>query len=245
MSDFYQNRAVYTGSNIGGTLIQAKGSVGGYRHVFVKLQNSNKSEQTFPTTGGILANPFKGRAKIFAGDLFEFDPGITGDKGATVKLLKTYELAADASSTTVLLVRDGFHHIPFVGDTIMVAPATISGTGSPVTVTAVESTTDATAGEVWKLTTSAAVTGSKGAVLVEADATTKKAVVTNPNAVALCDYDFLYNPAASDVDFDGARYLMNPGLGSECGYMYEAKMSPLPACVKALNTSKVDGWFKL
>lgn len=247
MADFYQQRAGLGGQNLGGTLIQASGSIGGHRHVFVKLQGSNKGQQTFPTVGGILANPFKGHAKIYAGDLLEYEPGINGDTGATVKLLKTYVVAADASTTEVLIKRDGYKHVPFVGDVIMVAPSKIDGTGTAVTVTAVEKTTDTTAGDVWKLTVSAALTAKKDDVLVEAKeaGSGKQAVVTNPNAVALCDYDFLYTPSASNDDYEGARYLIAPGVGSECGYMYETRMSPLPASVKALNTSKVNGWFHL
>lgn len=244
MNDFYQQRALYGGISLGNTLIQAKGSIGGYRHVFVKLQGNGKNSQSFPTAGGLLTNPFKGHAKIYAGDLFEYNPGIVNGKGATIKLLKTYELAADASSTTIMLVRDGYHHVPFVGDILMVAPAEITGTGTALTVSKVEVATDTTAGDVWKLTVSASVTASKGDILVECDSS-GAAVVTNPNAVALCDYDCLYAPATSDTDFDGARYLIAPGIGSECDYMYTNKMSPLPASVKALNTSKVEGWFHL
>lgn len=244
MADFYQQRTGFAGVNLGNTLIQASGSIGGHKHVFVKLQNSNKGQQSFPTVGGVLANPFKGKAKIYAGDLLEYNPGIDGDTGATVKLLKTYVLADTASTTEIYIVRDGYKHVPFVGDSIMVAPAKLTTKGTAVTITAVEATTDTTKGDVWKITVSAAITGSKGDVLVEANSDGSM-VVTNPNAVALCDYDCLYDPAASNTDYEGARYLITPGLGSECGYLYEAKMSPLPATIKALNTSKVSGWFKL
>lgn len=244
MADFYQQRAAFAGVNLGNTLIQASGSVGGHRSVFVKLQSSNKGQQTFPTVGGVLTNPFKGRAKIYAGDLFEYNPGITGDTGATVKLLKTYEVAGDASATEILLVRDGYHHVPFVGDTLMVAPANLTTKGTALTVTAVEATTDVTVGDIWKLTVSASASVKKGDVLVECDSD-GAAVVTNPNAVALCDYDCIYEPATSTTEYEGARYLITPGLGSECGYMYISKMSPMPAAILALNTSKVEGWFHL
>ena len=49
-------------------------------------------------------------------------------------------------------------------------------------------------------------------------------------------------PATDDEDFDNARYSFTPALG---GLMYTNKMSPLPACVKALNKSDVNGWFKV
>ena len=42
---------------MGRTLIQEKGSIGGSRFVFVKLQGV-KNELVFPTFGAILQNPF-------------------------------------------------------------------------------------------------------------------------------------------------------------------------------------------
>lgn len=246
--DFYQQRILNNGVFNGTTLIQAHGEIGGTRHVFVKLQTSSKNGLVYPTVGGVLTNPFKGHAKIYAGDLLEYDPGIEGDKGATVKILKTYEVAAAADAATeVLIVRDGFHHKPFVGDFLMKAPDTLDGTGTAVTVTAVEKATDTTAGDVWKLTTSAALTLAKGDVLVEATAGTGdvQAVVTNPNSYAPSDFDFLYSPVDSDDDFEGARYLLTPCLANPDTILYKSKMSPTPASILTLNKSRVNGWFSL
>lgn len=245
--DFYQTRILNGGVFMGSALIQASGELGGSRHVFVKLQSSSKGGLVFPTSGGLLKNPFKGNAKIFAGDLLEYNPGIEDGTGATVKVLKTYEVAeAVSAGTTVKIVRDGFRHIPFVGDFLMVAPSKIAGTGTAVTVTAVEKSTDATAGDVWVVTTSAALTASKGDILVEASAGTGtvKAMVTNPNCYAPSDADCVYSPA-SDGEFDGARYLYTPCLANADTILYKSKMSPMPASVLALNTSKVAGWFSL
>lgn len=245
--DFYQQRILNTGVFQGTVLIQAHGEIGGSRNVFVKLQSSAKNGLVYPTVGGFLVNPFKGRAKIFAGDLLEYNPGIESDGGATVKVMKTYEVAKAASTTEVLIKRDGFRHIPFVGDILMVAANKVDGTGTGVTVTAVEKTNDSVAGDVWKLTVSAAVTASIGAILVEADkvGAGAKAVVTNPNCYAPCDYDFVFNPASASDKFDGARYLFTPCLANESTVLYKAKMSPIPAGVLALNRSKVQGWFSL
>lgn len=245
--DFYQQRILNAGVFSGAVLIQAHGEIGGSRNVFVKLQSSAKNGLVYPTIGGVLVNPFKGNAKIFAGDLLEYNPGIEGDTGATVKIMKTYEVAKAASTTEVLIKRDGFRHIPFVGDVLMAAPSALAGTGTGVTVTAVEKTTDNAAGDVWKLTVSAALTAAKDAVLVEADkaGAGAKCVVTNPNCYAPSDFDFVYNPAASNDDFEGARYLFTPCLANENTVLYKAKMSPMPASVLALNTSKVAGWFSL
>lgn len=202
----------------------------------------------FPTSGGRVVNPFKGNAKIFAGDLVEFNPGLD-DTGATVKLLKTYEVAKAVAEadTTVSIVRDGYKHVPFVGDNLMVAPDTLDGTGTAVTVTAVEKTIEA-GSEVWNLTLSGALGAiEKGTVLVEAAeaGTGKKAMVTSPNAYAQCDYDFLYAPSASDDDFEGAKYMLTPCIANEDTKLYIDRMSPLPPAVKALNRSRVSGWFNL
>lgn len=249
MSDnnFYEQRALHGGVFAGTTLIQAHGEIGGSRYVFVKLEKSGKDSLVYPTTGGKLLNPFKGRAKIFAGDLIEYDPGIVGNAGATLKVMKTYEVSKNvATSTTITVVRDGFHHIPFVGDNIMLAPNKLETKGLGVTITAIEKTVEDDV-DVYKLTLSAALTANKGDILVEASAAgaTVPAMVTNPNAYAPCDFDFFFNPAADDSDFEGARYLFTPCLATHDTILYADKMSPLPKAVKDLNKSLVKGWFCL
>lgn len=245
--DFYQQRILNSGIFAGTTLIQASGEIGGSRHVFVKLQTSSKNGLVYPTVGGVITNPFKGHAKIYAGDLMEYNPGIEGGTGATVKILKSYEVAVVSDATEVKIVRDGYHHKPFVGDFIMKAPDTIDGTGTAVTVTAVKKDSDTTNGDVWVLTVSAALTLAKGDILVEASAGTGEvqAAVTNPNAFAPADADFLYTPVDGDSDFEGARYLYTPCLAGPYTVLYTSKMSPTPASILALNKSRVKGWFVL
>lgn len=247
VSPYYGERLNGSGFFAGRTLIQARGEIGGIRYVFVKLIGASKDAFRTPTTGGKLLNPFKGNAKIYAGDFLEYDPGIVGDAGATVKILKSYqcEKATQTNDTTILIVRDGYKHIPFVGDNIMVAPATLDGTGKAVTVTGVEKTTDGSA-DVWKLTLSEALgIVQKDAVLVEAEGagTGKKPMVTNPNGYAQCDYDFLFTPG-NDFE-DGARYMLTPFLANDDTVMYIDRMSPIPPAIKALNKSRVNGWFHL
>lgn len=231
----------WNGYFAGRARIQQSSKLGGSRNVFVKLQGE-KNELVFPTFGGRVMNPFKGRAKLYAGDLVEFR---TDDHGVKPQLfiLKTYEVVS-ATGTTVNIVRDGYHHIPFVGDFLMVAPDEIGGTGTAVTVTAVAKKKVGN-DDVWELTTSAALTAKKGDVLVEGEANgSTQMLVKNINAVCPCDYDFRFeqvaDPTANDVDWDAADYDFAPALG---GRMYLWKMSPMPACVKALNQSKVNGWF--
>lgn len=231
---------------LGKTLLQRRGEIGGARYVFVKLQG-NKNELVFPTFGCKIMNPFKGTAKMYAGDLIEYRYN-DGEKGATGYILKTYVVSkatGTASDTVIYLARDGYKHIPFVGDVLMKAPATINGTGTAVTVTKVEPTVEASK-DVWKVTLSAALADLKvNDILVEAveAGPDKKPMVTNPNSMCPADYDFLYEPATGDVDFDGARYFMTPVLH---GIAYIDRMSPMPKSVlDARNKSLVTGWFEL
>lgn len=252
MANFYQEKMANAGVFLGSVRIQARGSIGGHRYVFVKTTRSGKDALVFPTVGGRLMNPFKGTAKIYAGDLIEYNPGIDADTGATVKILKTYEVAKAVTAatdsdpaTTVLIVRNGYRHIPFVGDVIMAAPSSLDGKGAAVNVVSVEKTTDSGI-DVWKLTLSATLGAlGKGDVLVEGSeaGSSKAPMVTSPNCYAPCDYDFIYSSASSDDEFDGAEYMMTPCIANGDTYLYENRMSPLPASIKALNKSKISGWF--
>lgn len=245
MADFYQQILLNSGYLPGRALVQARGSIGGHRYVFVKLQMSGKDALVFPTTGCVIKNPFKGNARAFAGTLFEYNPDGTG------YILKSYAVAkatAEATDTDIYLKRDGYSLIPFVGDILMVAPTTLTGKGTAVTVTAVKAETDATAGDVWKVTLSATLGAlTTSSVLVEAKeaGTSKEAMVTNPNSYLPCDFDFVFDPAASDNDFDGARYLITPALALGDVFLYTDRMQPLSAALKGLNKSKVNGWFNI
>lgn len=221
----------------GRKLIQQRGNVGGAKSVFVKLQGI-KNELVYPTFGGEIKNPFKGAAKLFAGDLMEFR---TNDKGVKpeVYILKTY-LVESVSGTTVNIVRDGYKHIPFVGDKLGVAPDKIGGEVNAATILAVAKTKVGDV-DVWALTTDVAISAEKGDVLVEADEEGNM-MVKAINGVADSDADMLDAPATDDEDFDGARYMYTPALG---GIMYTHKMSPMPKCVLDLNIAKINGWFQI
>lgn len=250
MSDFYQQILLNSGYLPGRTLVQARGSIGGHRYVFVKLQMSGKDALVFPTSGGIVKNPFKGNARAFAGTLAEYIPS-NGSNGSEIRILKSYAVAkatSVSSDTVIYLKRDGYSLIPFVGDVLMVAPTTLVEKGTAVTVTAVEKTTDGTAGDVWEVTLSATLGAlTTSSVLVEAKeaGSGKEAMVTNPNSYLPCDFDFVFDPAASEDDFDGARYLITPALALGDVFLYEDRMQPLSAALKALNKSKVKGWFNI
>lgn len=227
----------YIGVFRGRKTIQRSGSIGGARSVFVKLQG-NKNELVYPTFGGFIKNPFKGAGKFFAGDLFEYRTDANG-VNPEMYILKTYKVVS-ASGATVNILNDGYKHIPFVGDKLGVAPEEIGGEMEAQTVTAVA---NATVGgqKVWAVTFGSALTVKEGDILTEADAEGKM-MVKNINAVAPTDGDMLDVPATGDEDFDGARYSYTPALG---GIMYITKMSPLPACVLALNKSRINGWYQV
>lgn len=226
---------------------QMRGQIGGTREVFVPIVDI-KNHQVFPTTGGLVKNPFKRMGKMYAGDLVEYRWNGNGKANkheqAEIILLKTFEVQAASSAATVFIKRDGFRHQPSIGDVLMKAPAEFATAGTAHTVVAVEKTTNSNA-DVWKLTFSAAIGSlTAGDILVEGDkdGTDAKMLVQNPNAVLPCDYDFKYAPAENDEDFDGARYYLTPTLHA---LMYEILMSPTPEVVKKLNKSNVDGWFEI
>ena len=246
MDNFFSRHANGGAVFMGRTLIQAYGQIGGHKNVFVKLVKGNKDALCYPTTGGILANPFKGRAKIYAGDLCEYTPNIDAANGATIKILKYYELAkaATTTDTTYMLVRDGYHHIPFVGDFIMVGQADFSTKALGVTITSVEKTTDDSK-DVWKVTVNKTLgTEQKvGDILVEASADGAKVLpmVTNPNAYADKDMDFLYDANMDGVD--NLQYLFTPALAQEDTVIDLVAIGKLPPAVLALNKSRVKTWF--
>lgn len=242
---YFDSQILGTGVNQGLVIVQGNGTIGGSRSVFVKLQGA-KNGLVFPTFGGKLANPFNGPAKIFAGDLFEYNPNIGVEGGATIKVLKTYEVkTAVSEGTEVDIVRNGFRHIPYAGDILMVAPDEIDGTGTPTTVTNVEVTTDDDGVKVWRLTVDTAITADEGAILIEADSDGNP-IVTNPNSYAPADVDVRYIATTDeDSDYEGARYVYTPALANEDTILYISRMSPLPDSVLALNECKVEGWFHL
>lgn len=235
------------GAFFGRIVMQTRGSIGGSRNVFVKLKGQAKDDLVFPTFGGKLMNPFLGPAKFFAGDLFEFRLDENG-VNPELYLLKTYEVVS-ASGTTVNILRDNFRHKPFVGDVLMVAPDELGGNGTAVTVTAVTETTvkpSTVTYDVWQLTVSSTL-GSldNGVVLVEAEEAgeNKPMLVKMVNSVAPSDGDMVFAPdTTSNEGYDGPRSYYSPALG---GLMYTSKMSPIPNCVKKLNKSNINGWFKI
>jgi hypothetical protein len=222
----------------GRKLVQTSGNIGGQKSVFVKIKGI-KNELVYPTFGGKVMNAPKGQGfKMFAGDLVWFKTDDNGVK-PEVYFLKTY-LVESVSGSVVNIVRDGYKHKPFVGDKLGVAPEEVGGEMTAATINKIEETKVGNV-DVWACTMSSAVSAVKGDVLVEADEEDKM-LVKAINAVMDCDADMLDAASANADDFDGARYYYTPALG---GIMYTHKMSPVPACVKKLNQSKINGWFQI
>ena len=168
----------------------------------------------------------------------------------TAEYKKIVEAAKEATSSdvTIKIVRDGYRHIPFVGDNIMVGQKDFTTKAKAVSVTRVEKSTD-TGVDVWILTLSEAlgVAVKKGDILVEAAGTGPSVLpmVTNPNSYADKDMDFLYDPSTSDEDYDGARYMFTPALAQQDTIIDLLAVGKLPPAVLALNKSRVKTWFNL
>lgn len=225
-----------------GRVFGAKASrQGGARLVFAQIQGL-KNDLVFMPFGSKLYNPFPGQAKIYAGDLLEFQ---LDDKAQNPKMyvLKTYEVHS-AKGTQLNLVRDGYHHVPFVGDKLGIAPEQIGGAVEEMEVIAVmKDTIDGK--KVWTLTLKKAPTTAPQPDDILIEAKDGKMLIKKINAVAPCDYDFCYAPVAdptADDDYDDAIYEFTPVIG---GLMYTHRMSVMPKCVLALNESKLNGIFKI
>lgn len=241
MADYF-NQFMQPGVFFGAVMLQSSAKVGGAKSVFVDAEGV-KNDLTMPSWGGQIMNPFKSPAKFYAGDLFElrFD-----EKGESPKLylLKTFKVKSSAS-TTLKIYRDGYSHVPCVGDILMKAPNTIGGTGGQAsTVTAVIAEQDSGT-DVWTLTVSTAVAASDGDILVEAESenATGTMLVKMVNSVAPCDGAFVYMPTTNTTnDVNSARLFYTPVMH---GTMYIHKMSPMPDCVLALNKSRFNGWYEV
>lgn len=223
----------------GTVLRQSKGQLGGARSVFAKFKGI-KNELVYPYNGGAIKNGPKGNGfKFFAGDLMEYR---TNAKYASpeVYLLKTYEVVS-VSGSVVNILKDGFRHIPYVGDVVGVAPEEIGGEMTAATITKV-AVAKVGEQEVWACTTDSALSASKGDVLVEADEDGKM-LVKNINAFADCDGDLPYGVLEGDDEFEKAKYHYTPAVGGV--HILIHKASPIPACVLKVNVSRFNGLFAL
>lgn len=245
----YMNQLTAGGAIMNGAAImQWEGEVGGQRPVFVGLEALFKNSLVRPPIGGKLLNPFKGRAKLYTGDLIEHSIGFKDGKGATIKILKCYGVLKATSAETdvdIYIKRDGYVHIPFIGDNIMVGQKDFKTKAKGVTITAVEEVT-ITEGDAWKVTLSEALGSlSAGDVLVEAaeKGASVLPMVTNPNCFAPNDYDFALYDAGGDK-YHKPKYNITFCMLNHDVTMWIDKMGPVPPAVLAMNTSTYPEWWR-
>lgn len=217
---------------LGRVTLQSSNSYGNSKYVFVKLKGQKNSYR--PTNGGIIQNPFKNGGKMFQADLCEYR------MDGKVFLLKTFEVyaAVAADSTSIKIVRDEFRHEPQVGDVLMKAPSSLTGTGAAYAITAVDDSND----DYWTVTIGTTLGAlSKGAILVEGESagTGKHMLVQNPNS--FLDID-AFMPFPTTDSADNVKYAIAPVMHE---IAYVSRMAPLPDCVKAINKSRVTGWFEI
>lgn len=218
---------------LGRATLQSLNAYGERKYVFYNIGGGNKNSWR-PTNGGVLQNPYKNGGKFFQGDLVEY----TLDGKVTV--LKTFEVSeqVESSGTQIKIVRNGFRHQPEVGDILMKAPTTLAGTGAAYDIVAVDASNE----DYWTVTVSTTLGElKKGDILVEGveSGAGKKMKVQNPNS--FLDIDAVMRFPANNV-FDNVIYVIAPVM-HEIAYI--DRMSPLPACVKSLNKSRVTGLFEL
>lgn len=229
----------------GGVMLQASATIGGARSVFVDTTGV-KNELSMPTWGGQIKNPFPGPAKFYAGDLFELRFDEKGEN-PELYLLKTYKVKSQ-ETTTIKIYRDGYSHIPFVGDVLMKAPNTIGAQGGQASkVTDVVASTDGGT-DVWEVTVDTEIASlTDGDILVEAQDSAQTAtgtmLVKTINTVAPCDGDFVYMPTTgAGTSVNDVRMFYTPVMH---GTMYIHRMSPMPKCVLDLNKSRFNGWYEV
>lgn len=226
----------------GAVLLQTSAKIGGAKSVFVDLEGV-KNDLIMPSWGGKIMNPFKGQAKFYAGDLFELRFNEKGEE-PKLYLLKTFKVKS-MTTTTVKIYRDGYSHIPFVGDVLMKAPSEIGGQGKGYTVQSVVAEQDGGT-DVWTLTFNTEIDScTDGDILVEAESenATANMLVKQINTVAPNDGDFVYMPTTNATNnVNDVRMFYTPVMH---GTMYIHKMSPMPQCVLDLNKSRFNGWYEV
>lgn len=230
------------GQNIGAVqIVAAEYKTSGKRNVFVQ-DNSNPMD--YVPLGGAFKPMFNAGEKAFQGDLCEFSLD-----NQTIMVFRTFKVVAavTAESTTIKVQGGAYRHIPHAGMNLMKAPSTLTGTGTAGAIANVVAKDDATLGHIYELTITAGALGtlSVGDILVEAveAGSSKKMLVSNPNTFIKNDIVFNYPMnVAADPAVNGAIMTYAPVQHAK---LYKAKMQDLPACVAAINKSRIDGLFEL
>ena len=142
---------------------------------FVWVKDSNGEQRGNVLLGGTIMNPNKGFGHLWAAQLVQYTPGA----GCLIfRSFAVHTATSAATDTTLYFKADGLSDAPEVGQLIMKAPASATGTGQSGKITAVEY--DAT-NEKFEVTVDTALGSlSVGDVIVEANGTAASASAPTP-----------------------------------------------------------------
>lgn len=227
----------YSGIGRAGGYPNFSGSMTAKGATFVFTSNKGKRVEQIEN-GGDCQNPFQFGGIVHSGDLAEFMYGTVASKGNKVKLFKVFKASAAAVAGVIKILDDGRSHKPEVGNIVMVAPATLAGTGTGYAITKVDTLEDG-----WNITIDSAAVVAKDAILVEATAVGASATMyCKPNCFVASDYAM--NIPVNNFGFTQVTYTLGNLNSRNTAYL--ERMSYVPACVvTALNKSNIAGLFEL
>lgn len=199
---------------------------------FVWVKDSNGEQRNNILLGGTIGNPNKGFGHLWAAQLLQYTPG------KEMLIFRSFAVKS-ASGTTINIKADGYSDAPEVGQILMKAPSTATGTGQSGKVTAVVYDK---ANEQFVVTVDTSLgTLAANDILVEASGSAASAsatvLVPNPNVFNEADRDLL---PTEGYGFENANYSVSAVYNKQA---WIARMQPLPTYVLAKNRSYIDGIF--
>jgi len=228
--------------NINRTRRSGKFQLGGSRdHAF--LSDVDSFKQGIPYGGTLRYAPWAG-GRILKGDFGFYDVDT-----ARIDHLEQFVIMSDytALDTSIYVAKTDATHTPFVGYVLTIEPDSTNteGTGKVATVTAVESTIASVNGkteDVYKLT----VTGdledcSAGVVLVRADGTTKKPLITEVNVIFNAPHNSIGDYSSTDFDMGSVSASIAPLMHCQ---VYR-KWVTVPKIAEKLNKCNISTIFEL
>lgn len=199
---------------------------------FVWVKDSNGEQRNNILLGGTIGNPNKGFGHLWAAQLLQYTPG------QEMLIFRSFAVKS-ASGTTINIKADGYSDAPEVGQLLMKAPSTATGTGQSGKVTAVVYDK---ANEQFVVTVDTSLgTLAANDILVEASGSAASAsatvLVPNPNVFNEADRDLL---PTEGYGFENANYSVSAVYNKQA---WIERMQPLPSYVLAKNRSYIDGIF--
>ena len=199
---------------------------------FVWVKDSNGEQRNNILLGGTIGNPNKGFGHLWAAQLLQYTPG------QEMLIFRSFAVKS-ASGTTINIKADGYSDAPEVGQILMKAPQTATGTGQSGKVTAV--VYDKANAEFAVTVDTALGALAINDILVEASGSAASAsatvLVPNPNVFNEADRDLL---PTEGYGFENANYSVSAVYNKQA---WIARMQPLPTYVLAKNRSYIDGIF--